>query len=570
MRPAPRPGNELRRIAELHALRILDTAPEAPFERIVRVAAELFDVPIVQVSLVAEDREWFKASCGTVDTGGPRDTAFCAHTILSAEVLVVEDATQDPRFRESPLVVEKGVRFYAGAPLAAPSGVNLGALCVKDMQPRSFTESQRSTLQDLAATVVDLILHRSLAEQAKAASEAKSRFLANMSHELRTPLTAILGYADMLAAEDADHRARRTHIAAIRRSGEHLLSMVNDILDASTLDSGFMELECLPTDPAQVVTEVVDLLKPTAANRGVALSVVYESMIPRVMRCDPARLRQVLLKLVGNAIKFTERGAITVGVRLDSGGETGAQLVLSVRDTGIGIPADQIPQLFQPFSQADSSTTRRFGGTGLGLAIARDICRRLGGDLTAAARVGGGSEFRASVAVDAAARAALWEPAPAETRAAAPPTVDSPLAECRVLLAEDGPDNQRLIAHVLRKAGASVRIVPNGRAAIQALTVDGQIDGPLRRPTPFDLFLMDMQMPEMDGYEATRTLRDRGLDRPIIALTANAMAGDRERCLAAGCNAYLSKPVERAALIAACMRELGRLTPPGREVSASR
>lgn len=570
MQPAPRPGNELRRIAELHSLRILDTPPEEPFERIVRVAAQLFDVPIVQVSLVAEDREWFKASCGTVDTGGPRDTAFCSHTILSPEVLVVEDAAPDPRFRESPLVVEQGVRFYAGAPLTTPSGVNLGALCVKDTHPRTFPEAHRAALQDLAATVVDLILHRSLAEQANAASEAKSRFLANMSHELRTPLSAILGYADLLAAQDADPRACLPHVAAIRRSGEHLLSMVNEILDASTLESGFVEFEYLPTDPAQVLNEVVALLKPTAADRGLDLSVVYESTIPKVMRSDPARLRQVLLELVGNAIKFTERGGVTVNVRLDSGGETGALLVVSVRDTGIGISSDQMSRLFQPFYQADSSTTRRFGGTGLGLAIARDICRRLGGDLTAASRVGVGSEFRASVAVDPAAREALWDPAACDIRPATPPTIDAPLARCRVLLAEDGPDNQRLIAHVLRKAGASVRIVPNGRAAIQALTVDGRIDGPLCKPPLFDLVLMDMQMPEMDGYEATRKLRDRGFDRPIIALTANAMAGDRERCLAAGCTAYLSKPVERTGLVDACMRELGRVTPPDRELSTAR
>ncbi len=399
---------------------------------------------------------------------------------------------------------------------------------------------------------------------ARSATVAKSEFLANMSHEIRTPMTAIMGFAELLGDHDvqSDPRQRLEYITTIKRNGEHLLTIINDILDLSKIEAGKMTVEQLETRPDQLVAEVLSLMHPKAAGQGIKLEAQYDSPIPATIRSDPVRLRQILINLVGNAIKFTQVGGVTIRVSLQSSPAREPELRLQIVDTGVGMTSEQLQRLFQPFEQADASTTRRFGGTGLGLQISKRFAEMLGGSISAVSEVGVGSVFTLAVATGPLAGVPMVAPgigpdvAGDRSQEAEPSSGEPPLKGLRILLAEDGPDNQRLIAFQLRNAGAVVYVAGYGRLAVEALTRDGTVDAPLVHPLPVDLILTDMQMPEMDGYSATRLLRSKGCDLPILALTAHAMRGDADKCLAAGCDDYATKPINRRVLLRMC-REWG-------------
>ncbi len=379
------------------------------------------------------------------------------------------------------------------------------------------------------------------------ASRIKSEFLANMSHEIRTPMTAVQGFADLLLSPTLTEQERRGYVETIRRNSEHLLTVINDILDLSKIEAGRMTVERIACSPARVVAEVASLMRARAIERGLPLEVKFETAMPREIRSDPTRLRQILFNLVGNAIKFTEAGSVRMVARAFPEAE---RLEVEVVDTGVGLTAEQIAQLGQPFTQADSSTTRRFGGTGLGLAISKRLAEMLGGRLEVESAPGEGSTFRLIVATGELSGVPLVEGsegmAPAPPEESAPPRAS--LAGMAVLLAEDGPANQLLFKIHLHTAGAHVAVAPNGAVAVREALAAAAMDA------PFDVILMDMQMPEVDGYEATRRLRAVGYRGPILALTAHAMPGDRERCLAAGCDEYLTKPIERDLLLATVAR----------------
>jgi len=387
--------------------------------------------------------------------------------------------------------------------------------------------------------------------RAEAATIAKSQFLANMSHEIRTPLTAVLGYADLLMDPSLSPGDRSDYLAVVRRSGEHLLELINDILDLSKIEAGKLAIEVRRCNVVSLVADVASLMRPRAEQRGIHLAVEYPGEVPETILTDEARLRQSLVNLVGNAVKFTERGEVRVVVAfLPAWREGRPALKIDVADTGIGIRPEVMAELFQPFTQGDATTVRKFGGTGLGLAISRHLAELLGGELTAASVAGQGSTFTLVVPTGDLRGVKMLDH-PAEVLQDAPGDCWRPSSEdlrgVRVLLAEDGFDNQELIRLVLRKAGAEVEIAENGRIAVEKAEAG-----------PFDVVLMDMNMPEMDGYEATRILRDRGFPAPILALTANAMAGDRQRCLDSGCNDYVAKPIDRLRLIHAIAEHAGR------------
>ena len=382
-----------------------------------------------------------------------------------------------------------------------------------------------------------------------------------MSHEIRTPMAAILGFADLLLHECEDTIAKPTsleYVDTIRRNGEHLLDFINDILDISKIEAGKMAVEMVATNPEALIQEVISLMNVKAQGKGIRLSVHFDPSIPSVIQTDPVRLRQILVNLVGNAIKFTELGSVTLRVSCCVSGQL---LHVAIEDTGIGLSPEQITRLFRAFEQADTTTTRKYGGTGLGLFISNRLAEMLGGKITIESQLGKGSLFTVSVATGP-----IDPGMPVEkplTRNANRITIQPsagggdqqnalPLAGMRILLAEDGPDNQRLISHFLRKSGADVFIAENGRLAIEKMTFDGSLESPLMTPCPFDLLLSDMQMPEMDGYETARWLRDHGATIPIVALTAHAMSGDLERCKDAGCNAYATKPIDKTTLTAIC------------------
>jgi len=389
------------------------------------------------------------------------------------------------------------------------------------------------------------VLARDRDEARRAAQEAsrlKSEFLAHTSHEIRTPMTALVGYTELLGDPDLSPAERAEGLATVRRNGEHLMTIVNDILDLSKIESGRMTIERMACSPFALVAEVAAVLRPRAAHDGLDVEVGYRSPLPETIETDPTRLRQILLNLVGNAIKFTPRGS----VRLEVGPVEDTRLRFEVIDTGIGLDAEQQARLFTAFSQADASTTRRFGGTGLGLAISKRLAGMLGGDLRVRSLPGEGSTFTLTIDVGSLAGVRLLD-RPPEVRAAAErpePSADERQAlRGRILLAEDGLDARRLLARHLRAAGAEVETAENGLVACELALRAAEAGA------PYDLILMDMQMPELDGYAAAARLRAAGYRGPIVALTAHAMEDERARCLGAGCDGFATKPILRRTLI---------------------
>jgi signal transduction histidine kinase len=394
-------------------------------------------------------------------------------------------------------------------------------------------------------------------QSAEAASRAKSEFLANMSHEIRTPMNGIIGMLDLLCHTALNDRQRRLADTA-GGCANTLLGILNDIIDLSKVEAGRIELEHVAFSLSKELKAVVDLFASSADAKGVALSVALDPSLPDRVCGDSVRLRQVLANLVGNAVKFTESGEISVRVVMD--GEEGKKSVIrfQVTDTGIGISAEAQRKIFEPFTQEDASTTRRFGGTGLGLAICLKLVSLMGGSIGVDSSPGRGSSFWFAVGLErsdfvADSEVPVWPPGghAGQVPCNADPKPGGSLRGRRILLAEDNVVNQEVAAAMIETLGCHVDIVSNGREAVEASD-----------STDYDAVLMDCQMPEMDGYEATNAIRERerkSSDRPripIIALTAHAMQGDREKCLASGMDDYLSKPFYREQLIVTLTRQI--------------
>ena len=737
MPPAPKPVDECARLMAVRADPTTVGTADAWSDSIVGIAATLTGCPIALVSIVDEERQWFRGCRGLPVRETTRDVSFCAYAVYSRKMLVVEDARKDERFADNALVTgPPGIRGYAGVPVYGAGGQPLGTLCVIDTVPRKFSAEQLTSLSALAGMVSERLqleararaaergwarqrdeaselssdksrlesdvarreaLEESLREQAAAraaadrlskhkqaaleaagivaitdakgtilhvnenfcrisgysavellgqnhrllnsghhpksfftemfstiasgrpwraevcnrgkngklywvdtaivpmvgeggkieqylalriditanventralerqraelaeareradaASRAKSEFLANMSHEIRTPLTAILGYADMLREEgdlSAAPPARLQTLDTIRSAGQHLLTVINDILDLSKIEAGRMTVESVEASVAGLMAEVASLVRPRAAGKGVELHVGLETAVPEKIHCDPTRLRQVMMNLAGNAAKFTEQGRIDLTARVDHG-PNGDRLVIAVEDTGVGLTLEQAGQLFAAFAQADTKVTRRFGGTGLGLVISRRLAELMGGTVRLVrSEEGKGSRFEAEIPLLPVEGSAMLE----QLEKVMVPAIKLEAAVAvrlsgRILLAEDGKDNQRLISWHLTNAGATVVVVDDGQQALDKL------DAASSAGEPFDLLVTDMQMPVMDGYSLARQLRGRGSDLPVIALTAHAMAEDRAKCLEAGCDDYATKPIDKLALLGVCAK----------------
>jgi PAS domain S-box-containing protein len=415
-----------------------------------------------------------------------------------------------------------------------------GTVCheaiVEDITERKRSEEElRLTNLRLKAAVAHV---NEMAKQAEAASRAKSEFLANMSHEIRTPLNGVIGMTGLLLDMGLTDKQQQC-AEVVRKSGEALLSVLNDILDFSKIEAGKLDIEILDFDLEVLVTDTMEMLATTARekNLGIVCSIAPE--VPRRVRGDAGRLRQVLTNLGGNAVKFTLSGEVTVLLSLAEETEESVTVRFDVRDTGIGIPGDKMATLFSPFTQVDGSTTRKYGGTGLGLSISKRLVELMGGAIGVESAEGRGSVFWFTVVLKKQERATeAGEGFPGRIR----PTRSATGVPGRVLLVEDNPTNQIVAMALLKRFGHRVDVAADGVEAIRAL-----------RSIPYDLVLMDCQMPEMDGYEATRRIRSGEAGPanrmiPIVAMTARAMQGDREKCLESGMNDYLPKPIDASAL----------------------
>ena len=565
----PLPLNEAERLQALYTYNILDTPPEAAFNRITSLAAHLFQVPMALVSIVDADRQWFKACFGTDARETSRELSFCAHTILSDQVMVVSDASVEPRFTDHPLVTgPPQIRFYVGAPLKTAGGQNLGSLCIVDTVPRPFSAEQQEMLADLAAMVVDQLELRRIArqlreeqaalqqseevlrqtkneaEQAKVEAErargeaeqakeradkanlAKSEFLSRMSHELRTPLNAILGFGQLLETEETLGPRDQQSVEHIVKAGKHLLDLINEVLDIARIEAGAMQLSLEPVSVRDIVRESLNLVRPLAPLSHIVIDEDGACLAAeiRFVQADRQRLKQVLLNLLANAIKYNRDGG---SVRVECQAAPDNRLRILVRDTGPGIAAEKTERLFVPFERIGAEHTR-IEGTGLGLALSRHLIEAMGGTMGVESTLGQGSTFWIELPV---AETPFTE-APLNNVACADPIERQ---QRTLLYIEDNLSNLNLVEAILQR-----------RPELKLISaMQGRIGLELAQQHRPDLILLDLHLPDIPGHDVLLRLRAEPAtsEIPVIVLSADATPGQVTRLLGAGADDYLTKPL---------------------------
>jgi len=533
----PIPENELQRLAALKRYNILDTLPDDAFDDATRLVSYICGVPIAHISFIDEDRQWFKSEIGVGVSEVPREISFCNYTILDTEIVEINDTHVNERFKDDPNVTGGfNVRFYAGVPLTTPDGYNIGTLCAVDHVVKELNDNQRNALSIIAKHVIaqlelgtknnQLYTQRKIAERAVLARDS---FLANMSHEIRTPLNAIIGFTDLLAQTKLDD-TQRDYIGSVQIAGENLLLIVNDILDLSKIESGNLTIETESFNLKKTLKHVYSLLK-VKVQKEVEFNLFLDAELPDMVIGDQGRLNQILVNLIGNALKFTNEGEVTVSVKKIDETEDSYSFKFSIKDTGIGIPKDKLETIFERFTQGEESTTRTFGGTGLGLNIVKQLVELQKGEVHVKSTLNRGSEFFFTLSYKKS-----------NTEETEVKTVSkNDLGHLKILLCEDNVLNQKLAKSVINNFGFDLDIAQNGEEGIELLSQN-----------KYDLVLMDLQMPVKDGYQTTEYIRNEmNSNIPIIAMTAHSLVGEQERCYKVGMNAYVPKPFKQAILLKA-------------------
>jgi signal transduction histidine kinase/DNA-binding response OmpR family regulator len=544
----PIPHNERERLAALKRYNILDTLPEDAFDDATKLVSYICGVPIAHISFIDESRQWFKSEIGIGVSEVPREISFCRYTIMESEMLEIEDTHLNEKLKDDPNVTGGfKVRFYAGVPLTTPDGYNIGTICAIDHVSKKLDENQRNALSIVAKHVINQLevntKNIELNTQKKIADRAvlaKDSFLANMSHEIRTPLNAIIGFTDLLAQTKLDN-VQRDYVESVQIAGENLLLIVNDILDLSKIESGSLIIEEQPFNLKKTLKHIYNLLK-VKVPENVEFNLFLDADMPEVVIGDQGRLNQILVNLTGNALKFTEEGEVTVSVKKVDETENQYALRFSVKDTGIGISPNKLKTIFERFTQAEECTTRRFGGTGLGLSIVKQLLELHGAEIQVKSQKERGSEFFFVLNYKKVKNAEIVTgAAPGEN-----------LGNLKILLCEDNILNQKLIKSVMDNFGFELDIAENGEIGIHLLLKN-----------TYDLVLMDLQMPVMDGYQTAAHIRNEmNLSIPIIAMTAHSLVGEQEHCFSAGMDGYVPKPFKQPALLEAIKAAIAKNNIP--------
>jgi signal transduction histidine kinase/ActR/RegA family two-component response regulator len=470
----------------------------------------------------------------------PLDKTFCNLTFSSEGPIAFHHASQS-EYRYHPAISFLGMEAYIGTTIFV-NDKKFGTVNFSNRKPRSkpFTKADIDFV-NIIGKWISVAIEQQMSEEAlhaakkeaETANHAKSTFLANMSHEIRTPLTAILGYSEMLLEDDDDKtdEDRKHEIKSIIKSGSHLHEIINDILDLSKIEAGQLVIEEIEIPTTEPFDEIESIFKSRAKEKGLSFTTHYNFPLPEKIIADPTRFKQILINLCSNAIKFTKKGGVAIYVSYLNEEQA---LKIKVQDTGIGMSNEEIANIFKPFSQADDSITRKFGGTGLGLCISKQLAQKMGGDVIVESSKGEGSTFTIMIKAGIADGNIELMNEKATMTEKSKEAIFAPNAlEGHVLLAEDIPENQKLITKYLMRTGLTVDIADNGQIALE-----------MADRVKYDMILMDIQMPVMDGLEATRRLRDKGVYIPIVCITANAMREDKQRCLEAGADEYFTKPID--------------------------